>query len=108
MNRTKIILIITLIIFKRSGENMQDTLAHIRKHKYMKMISVLKKGLQPERLPPTENAIKYHSYRVHLQILKWMGVDLDELKWGWRKENKILVPVKTDMVCFTNITNLSF
>ena len=53
-----------------------------------------KKGLQPERLPPTENAIKYHSYRVHLQVLKWMGVDLDELKLGWRKENEILVPVK--------------
>lgn len=63
------------------------------------MISISKKGLQPERLPPTENAIKYHSYRVHLQVMKWMGVDLDELKWGWRKKNNTLVPVKTDMVC---------
>lgn len=62
------------------------------------MVLVSKKGLQPERLPPTENAIKYHSYRVHLQVLQWMDVKVDELKWGWRKENEVLVPIKTDLV----------
>ena len=64
----------------------------------MKMVSVSKKGLQPERLPPTKNAIKYHSYRVYLQVLQWMDVKVDELKWGWRKDNEVLVPIKTDMV----------
>ena len=72
----------------------------------MKMVLVSKKGLQPERLPLKENAIKYHSYRVHLQILKWMGVDLDELNWGWRKVNEIMFRVKTDM--FPNLTNFVY
>ena len=42
--------------------------------KYMEMVTSSKKGIQPERLPPTEDAIKYHSFRVYLQVLQWMGV----------------------------------
>ena len=79
-------------------ENQELSLAQLRKHKYMKMVSTSKKGLQPERLPPTENAIKYHSFRVYLQIQQWLGVDIDETMWGWKKENDVLVPIKTDKV----------
>ena len=64
----------------------------------MKMVSTMKKRLQPERLPPTESAIKYHSFRVYLQMQQWLGVDLDETLWGWKKENDVLVPIKTDKV----------
>ena len=32
------------------------------------MVTTLKKGLQPERLPPTENEIEFHPFRVYLQI----------------------------------------
>ena len=42
--------------------------------KYMEMVTSSKKGIQPERLPPTEDAIKYHSFRVYLQVLQGMGV----------------------------------
>ena len=64
----------------------------------MKMVTTLKKGLQPERLPPTENAIEFHSFRVYLQIQQWLGVDMDETLWRWKKEKDVLVPVNTGKV----------
>ena len=77
-------------------ENPEVPLAQITKHKYIKMVTTWKKELQPERPPPTENAIKFHSFRVYLQIQKWLGVDMDEALWGWKKEKDILVPIKSD------------
>ena len=52
----------------------------------MKIVATSKKGLQPERLPPTENAIKFHSFRVYLQFQQWLGVNMDETLWRWKKE----------------------
>ena len=62
------------------------------------MVTTSKKGLQPERLPPTKNAVKFHSFRVYLQIQQWLGVDMDETLWRWKKEKDVLVPVNTDKV----------
>ena len=31
--------------------------------------------VNPERLPPTENSLKFHSYWCYYQILKWKGVE---------------------------------
>ena len=41
--------------------------------------------VNPERLPPTENSLKFHSYRCHYQILKWKGVEKTTKPdyWGW-------------------------
>ena len=64
----------------------------------MKMVTTSNKGLQSERLPPTENAIKFYSFRVYLQIQQWLGVDMDETLWGRKKEKDVLVPIKTDKV----------
>ena len=64
----------------------------------MKMVTTLKKGLQPERLPPTENEIEFHPFRVYLQIQQWLSVDMDETMWRWKKEKDVLVPVNTDKI----------
>ena len=79
-------------------ENPEVPLAQIRKHKYIKIVTTWKKGLQPERPPRTENAVKFHSFRVYLQIQKWLGVDMDEALWEWKKEKDVLVPIKSDKV----------
>ena len=58
--------------------------------------------LQPENLPPTERAAFYHSLRVHLQICQWKTLNLEVLdatKWGWIRDDKTLVPIKTDQPC---------
>ena len=64
----------------------------------MQMATSSKKGVLPERLPPTEDAIKYHSFRVHLQILQWLDAQVDPTEWGWRNEGDVLVPIMTDKV----------
>ena len=47
--------------------------------------------VKPERLPPTKSALKFHSFRVFLQVLKWIGDDsLKPEEWGWLNiENKL-------------------
>ena len=58
--------------------------------------------LQPENLPPTERAAFYHSLLVHLQICQWKTLHLEVLdatKWGWIRDGKTLVPIKTDQPC---------
>ena len=39
--------------------------------------------VNPERLPPTEDALKYHSFRCYLQILNWISMELTRENWGW-------------------------
>ena len=56
--------------------------------------------LRPERLPPTENATKFHVYRVHLQVIQWktlMSTDMKPEEWGWRIVDDRYIPVATDL-----------
>ena len=52
----------------------------------MSMAALSKKGVQPEKLPPTEDAAKYHAFRVHLQVMQWMGIEICETEWGWKRK----------------------
>ncbi|XP_065640847.1 uncharacterized protein LOC124805886 [Hydra vulgaris] len=52
---------------KAYGENNEKgSLALMRKYKYMQMATSSFKDIQPERPPPTEDAIRYHSLKVDL------------------------------------------
>ena len=65
----------------------------------MQMITTTS-ALQPERLPPTTSAARYHSLRVHFQVCQWLHLDLnilDPSKWGWKIEDGCLMPIKTDL-----------
>lgn len=40
--------------------------------------------VEPQRLPPTERAARFHSLRVHLQVVNWTNLTNDSLeatKW---------------------------
>jgi hypothetical protein len=55
--------------------------------------------LQPENLPPTEQALMFHAYRVHVQVAQWKALSLDclnPLEWGWTQKDGIMTPVMTD------------
>lgn len=55
--------------------------------------------LLPENLPPTERAVVFHAYRVHLQVAQWKALSLDclnPLEWGWLQKDGIITPVLTD------------
>ena len=63
------------------------------------MVSTASCGLVPEKLPPTESAAKYHSMRVHLQLVVWQQLDttaLEPTDWGWQMDNGSLSPITTD------------
>ena len=57
--------------------------------------------IQPQTLPPTSAAAKFHSLRVYFQVQQWKGTRDGVLpeEWGWREsEDEILVPVTTDLL----------
>ena len=65
------------------------------------MVTSSKGGLLPEKLPPTTNAAKFHSFRVHLQVIVWKSLNTDLLlatEWGWEKNGDMLVPIPTNQV----------
>ena len=53
--------------------------------KVLNSASFVKPERIPERLPPTENSLRYHSYQCYYQILKWKGAEkntkADDLGW---------------------------
>ena len=39
--------------------------------------------VEPKHFPPTEAALKFHSYRSYFQVMKWMSVnDMNPEEWG--------------------------
>ncbi|KAK6186307.1 hypothetical protein SNE40_008369 [Patella caerulea] len=52
----------------------------------------------PEKLPPSESALKFHSLRCHYQIMVWMGKsgELLPTDWGWRLQKNALIPTMND------------
>ena len=80
------------------GGSTTDTLAHLRHAKYKE--ATFKDNIEPESLPPTERAVFFHSLRVHLQVSQWKYLNmecLEPIDCGWKLENDVMSPVKTDL-----------
>ena len=68
------------------------------------MAAVSKNKIQPQKLPPTESATKYHSLRVHLQGLQWMGAEnIEETEWRWKIKDIVFTSIMTDKVHYRKI-----
>jgi len=89
------------IIVSLYGGNMNSTtLNNLRYEQYVRKIASAKKEFDISRLPPTENAAKYHLLRVHLQSYIWRNLhlpSLDPLQWGWQVIEGRYQPIFTDM-----------
>ena len=48
-----------------------DTLDKLRLLRFHQKVATSKRFMQPENLPPTSSAAKYHSLRVYLQVQIW-------------------------------------
>jgi len=82
------------------GGKPTDNLNHMRYLMYMTKASSFTSQPRPERLPPTENAARYHIYRVHLQVVQWktlMTTDLKPEDWGWKIMDGRYEPILTDL-----------
>ena len=58
--------------------------------------------IEPEKLPPTDEAAKYHGFHAQLQVVEWKMLDqrfnLWPTEWGWKEiitsqNKKYLTPV---------------
>ena len=63
------------------GNNTYDTSGFVRKW------PGTHPTIQPQILPPTSAAAKFHSLRVYYQVQQWKGIGDGLLpeNWGWRK-----------------------
>ena len=55
------------------------------------------KSITVQKLPPTNSAAKYHSFRVYSQVQVWLENEtLQATDWGWELMNDNLHPIKVD------------
>jgi len=82
------------------GGKLTDRLNCMRYTKYIDLTATSTVPLKPERLPPTENAARFHIYRTHLQAVQWKTLMDTEIKpedWGWKLSGGHFVPIATDL-----------
>lgn len=89
------------VIVSLYGGREGDTLDELRYVKYMQKVSTASKSTQPNVLPPTASAARYHSYRTYFQVQSWMCLndnieEKDPQQWGWEKQQEMLLPMFTD------------
>ena len=81
---------------------MGDTLDTLRLLHFHQKVATSTRFVQPENLPPTSSAAKYHSLRVCLQVKIWkgesrLGPHLHPQNIGWKAVEGKLVPMQCDM-----------
>ena len=78
---------------------VQDNVNKLRLRKFHEKTASSTAMVQPQTLPPTSAATKYHSLRVYHQVQVWKGneVAVPPEQWGWKVVNGLMVPVLTDL-----------
>ena len=82
------------------GGKLTDSLNQLRYARYIDITASAMTPLRPERLPPTENAAKYHIFRTHIQVVQWkslMNTAIDATEWGWKITDGQYIPIATDL-----------
>ncbi len=79
-----------------SGSKKGDTLDQLRLQKCCRKVSSSTTSVQPQTLPPTSAAARYHSFRVYHQVQTWRGFDQPPTDWGWKLSGSNLIPVMAD------------
>jgi 5'-3' exonuclease len=78
------------------GGQGHDTLDRLRKTKFCSKVARSSTTVEVQSLPPTNDAAKYHSFRVYCQVQEWMGFNVDPEKWGWYLRKGQLEPKTMD------------
>ena len=77
-----------LLLALYGANSSDDSLNKLRYTFYCKQLAkkclTSQEGFQLQKLPPTFDAAKYHSYRAYLQVQQWQGhPDIIPTDWGW-------------------------
>ena len=83
-------------IYNGRPEESLDSLCY---KQFCEKVTTNTSHVQPQTLPPTTAAAKYHSLSVYLQIQQWKGPedDLSPVECGWKEMEGGLTPVQTDL-----------
>ena len=81
------------------GGKGTDSLATMRYNTFSKKVVSASSFVTPERLPPTESAIKLRCRGAYYQVMVWAGKDegMDPMNWGWILQDNRLVPLMSTM-----------
>jgi 5'-3' exonuclease len=76
----------------------EDTLDKLRLRRFHQKVATSTSVVQPESLPPTSSAARYHSLRVYLQVQVWTGcTDINQQTFGWKEVEGSFIPRQCDM-----------
>ncbi|KAG1650842.1 hypothetical protein GQR58_027696 [Nymphon striatum] len=76
----------------------EETLDQLRLQRFHQKVATNKNAVQPETLPPTSAATKYHSLRVYYQVQVWKGVtNISPQGYGWTVVDGKLIPFQCDL-----------
>lgn len=81
------------------GGKTANGLNALRYQRYFEKLATKTTHIQPQNLPPTASAARYHSMRVYLQVKQWQGEDAEMSieDWGWKVSVNQVLPVTTDL-----------
>ena len=57
----------------------------LRYQRYKEKMVTNTAKVDPNSLPPTSAAAKFHSLRVYAQVVQWRGQDINIEEWGWTR-----------------------
>ena len=80
-----------------NGRADDQSLNKLRFVTFCKEGSTSYNAISLDSLPPTSNAVMYHSLWVYHQVQTWLLNDLPPLKWGYMYQNKRSTPVLMDI-----------
>ena len=81
------------------GCRKMDSINTLRHRMLLEKVVAAKSFVTPERLPPTESATKYHSFRTYYQIRAWQSTEenLNPKEWGWYEKDNSFWPTICDL-----------
>ena len=71
----------------------------LRYQRYFEKLASKTSHIEPQNLPPTAAAARFHSLRVYLQVKHWQGegAGMSMEDWGWKVTNDQVFPVATNL-----------
>ena len=81
------------------GGKQGESLDSLRYRCYYEKVATRGQQIQPQNLPPTSAAARYHSLRVFLQVKLWqcLGDGMQFEDWGWKLSGNQVIPFATDL-----------
>jgi len=82
------------------GGAKEQGLDTLRYRRFCEKVSKSTSHVEPQTLPPTSAAAKYHSLRVYYQMMEWKGrsINMKPEEWGWHMVDGQCLPIQTDQL----------